>query len=130
MKVILVGPSQRQHAHRLIEAAEPYSVVTIRERNRTDEQNDKMWPMLRDVSRQVEWYGEHLTDAEWKDVFTAALKEHQRVVRGINGGMVFIGGRTSTMGVREFSDLIELIYAFGAEHGVVWTEPKAQESAA
>jgi hypothetical protein len=30
--------------------------------------------------------------------------------------------RTSKLNVKEFSDLIECIYAYGAEHGVKWSE--------
>lgn len=128
-RVILVGPSQRAFAKSLIDKAPPYAVVTVKEDNRTVEQNKALWPRLADIAAQVTWHGEKLTDEEWKDVFTAALKDHQRVVRGINGGLVFVGGRTSQMTVREFSDLIELINAFGAEHGVVWSEPKKEEAA-
>ena len=60
-----------------------------------------------------------LTD-EWKDVFSAALKK-QKVVPGLDGGFVVCGQSTSRMSKREFSDLVELIYAFGAERGVVFS---------
>lgn len=96
---------------------------------RTLDQNAKLWPMLGDVSRQVEWYGQKLRPEEWKDVFTAGLKK-QRAVPGIDGGFVILGAHTSTMTVRELSELVEIIYAFGAEHDVKWSEPKKQEKAA
>lgn len=89
---------------------------------RTLDQNAKLWPMLTDVSRQVEWHGETLTHEEWKDVFTAALKK-QKAIPGIDGGFVVLGAHTSRMDKHEFVDLIELIYAFGAEQGVAWSEP-------
>lgn len=38
-----------------------------------------------------------------------------------------LGQRTSTMSKRTFSDLVELIYAFGAERGVRWS--KAERTA-
>ena len=56
-------------------------------------------------------------------MLTAALRK-AKVVPGLDGGFVVLGQRTSQMGKREFSDLIELIYAFGAEKGVVWSDPK------
>ncbi|RAP72984.1 protein ninB [Candidatus Erwinia dacicola] len=37
---------------------------------------------------------------------------------GIDGGFVVLGQSTSKMRVSEMRDLIELISAFGAEHGV------------
>lgn len=121
--IIIHGPSQRQFAISQIEQAPAGWSVTIKEAKRTDLQNRKLWPMLQDVSRQVEWYGNRLTSDEWKDVFTAALKK-EKVVPGINGGFVVLGQRTSQMSKRVFAELVELIYAFGAEHGVAWSEPR------
>lgn len=92
-------------------------VVTIQERTRTLDQNAKLWACLNDVSEQVNWHGRKLTSEEWKHVFTAALKR-QDSVPGIDGGFVVLGQSTSRMTVGEMRDLIELISAFGAEHGV------------
>lgn len=96
--------------------------VEIRPATRTLEQNARMWAMLGDVAKQVDWYGNRLTTEEWKDVFSAALKK-QKVVPGIDGGFVVCGQRTSKMTKREIGDLMELMGAFGAEHGVQWSEP-------
>jgi hypothetical protein len=73
--------------------------------------------MLSDISNQVDWYGQKLTPENWKDVFTAALRR-SKVVPGIDGGFVVIGAHTSTMTIREMAELIELMQAFAAEHGV------------
>lgn len=67
-----------------------------------------------------------LDSEDWKHIFTAALKG-QRSAPGINGGFVVLGQSTSKMKVSEFSKLLELIYAFGAERGVQWSED-AQEA--
>ena len=93
------------------------------------DQNAKMWAMLTDISKQVNWYGQYLHPEEWKDVLTAALKK-QKVVPGIEGGFVAIGARTSQMSKREMMDLITLAYAFGNEHNVVWTEKEEEEGGA
>jgi ABC-type branched-subunit amino acid transport system ATPase component len=45
------------------------------------------------------------------------------MVPGVDGGMVFLGEPTSGMSKKEMSDLIELVCAFGAEHGVEWSDP-------
>jgi len=103
-------------------ASGPVQVALGRPRRSLD-QNSKLWPMLNDVSKQVEWYGHWLTPEEWKHVLTAALHQDQKVVPGINGGFVVLGLSTSRMNKREFSELIELIYAFGVEHDVEWSEP-------
>lgn len=113
--------ARRNAAQACMDAPEGF-VVRLSEETRSLDQNAKLWPMLTDISRQVNWYGQHLVEEEWKDVFTAALKK-QKVVPGLDGGFVVCGQRTSKMGKREFSELIELIYAFGAQQNVKWSEP-------
>ena len=91
--------------------------ITVKRATRTMAQNSRLWAMLTDISRQVDWHGQKLHQDEWKDVFTAALKR-QKVVPGIDGGFVVIGARTSKMTKTEMSELQELMAAFGAEHKV------------
>ena len=117
----LVSPGVRQNAAQAVRNAPEGWVVEIKPRTRTIAQNSRMWAMLTDISRQVDWYGQKLTPDEWKDVFTAALKR-QNVVHGVDGGFVVIGARTSKMTIREMGDLMELMSAFGAERGVQFTE--------
>jgi hypothetical protein len=83
-----------------------------------------MWALLNDVSRQVVWHGQKLESGEWKDVFTAALKR-QKVVPGLEGGFVVLGTSTSRMSKQDLSELVELVYAFGAQQDVRWTGPEA-----
>ena len=115
--LILTGEAARKAACREVLAAPDGFAVTIGERTRTLDQNAALWPLLGEISRQVDWYGQRLSEEEWKDVFSAALKK-QKVVPGLDGGFVVCGQRTSKMGKREFSDLLELIHAFAAERGV------------
>jgi len=117
----LVHDTARKLAAGLCMTAPEGYVVTIAEPTRSLEQNAKLWPMLGDVSRQVNWHGQYLSDEEWKDVFSAALSR-QKVVPGLDGGFVVCGQRTSQMGKKAFAELVELIYAFGAERGVIWSE--------
>lgn len=119
----LSNPSARGFACRAIQSAPEGYVAIIRERTRSLEQNARMWAQLEDISRQVDWYGQKLTKEEWKDVFSAALKR-QKVVPGLDGGFVVCGQRTSKMGKREMSDLLELMNAFCAERGVKLSAPE------
>ena len=97
-------------------------VVTIQERNRSLDQNRKLWACLGDVSRQVEWHGRWLDAESWKCVFTAALKQQDVVPNLAGNGFVVIGQSTSRMRVGEFAELLELIQAFGTERGVKWSD--------
>lgn len=96
--------------------------LSISRPRRSVDQNSKLWPMLKDVSDQVVWHGLRLTPSEWKDVLTAGIKK-QKVVPGIDGGFVVIGARTSQMRKKDFCELVEFIYWFGAEKGVRWSQP-------
>jgi len=46
-----------------------------------------------------------------------------------NNGFVNLSTSSSRLSKAQFSDLIELIYKFGAERGVEWTEPKERRDA-
>ena len=113
----LVHAEARKRAVSAIMDAPDGYIVRISEPTRTLESNALLWVLLGEVSKQVEWYGSKLTAEEWKDVFSASLKK-QKVVPALDGGFVVCGQRTSKMTKSEFSDLIELIQAFGAERGV------------
>ena len=113
----LVHKQARQRALEALQDAPDGYVVTIHETTRNLEQNAALWAALSDISKQVEWYGQRLTPDEWKDVFTASLKR-QKVVPGLDGGFVVCGLSTSKMGKSEFSQLLDLAYAFGAEKEV------------
>ena len=113
----LVHKQARQRALEALQDAPDGYVVTIHEQTRNLEQNAALWAALSDISKQVEWYGQRLTPEEWKDVFTASLKR-QKVVPGLDGGFVVCGLSTSKMGKSEFSQLLDLAYAFVAEKEV------------
>lgn len=98
-------------------------VVEVRPETRTLAQNSRLWAMLTDVSKQVNWYGRKLTPENWKDVLTAALTK-QDVVPGIDGGFVALGKSTSNMTKPEMCELQDLIEAFGAQQGVKFTAPE------
>lgn len=97
---------------------------------RTLDQNAKMWAMLTDIANQIEWVADgrlqKLEPEEWKDILTAGLKQELRVAQGISGGIVLLGQRTRKMTVKQMSELIELMSAFGAERGVRFSCPKDQ----
>jgi hypothetical protein len=90
---------------------------TMREEVRSDAQNRRMWAMLRDVAKQVEWYGQKLSDEDWKHIFSAAV-EKQRAVPGLDGGFVVLGISTRKQSKRWFNDMFLVIEAFAAEYQV------------
>ena len=95
-------------------------VVTISERTRSLEQNALLWACLHDVSQQVIWHGRRLSPESWKHLFSASLNGQEAVPNLSGDGFVVLGKSTSKMRVSEMRDLIEIIFAFGAEQGVKW----------
>lgn len=115
--VFIVTDERKSEICAAVRAARFGQVVEIKDPTRNLEQNALLWPLLNAVSKQVDWYGQKLTAWEWKDVFSAAHKK-QKAVPGIDGGFVVCGQSTSKMSKKDFSELIEIIMAFGAEHNV------------
>lgn len=114
---VLINEAVRRRAcQAIMEAPDGYG-FTLAPPTRNLKQNALLWPLLQAVSKQVDWYGQKLTDENWKDVFSAALRK-QKVVPGLDGNFVVCGQRTSKMSKAEFADLVELIYCFGAQHNV------------
>lgn len=115
---LLSDVQRRFCANYVMELAPEGCVVEFKEPTRSLEQNARMWAMLGDVARQVVWYDKTLTAQDWKDVFTASLRK-ARVVPTIDGdGFVPLGMSTSKMSKAEMGALMDLIGAFGAQHGV------------
>ena len=123
---VITGMAARTAICRWIMEAPDGWIVTLKAAVRNLEQNAKMWAMLHDIEQQCEWHGIKLADEEWKDLFSAGLVK-SKVVPNLDGtAFVILGQRTSQMTKSQMSDLIELIYAFGAERSVVWSEQSAK----
>jgi hypothetical protein len=101
--------------------------IEVKPETRSLAQNARLWAMLGDVSRQVDWHGRKLSPTAWKHIFSAALTK-QDVVPGIDGGFVVLGKETSKMTRAEMSELQELMQAFGAQQGVKFSAPEYIET--
>jgi len=122
--VYLWKQSQRDYAKSLIDAAPSSSVCIVRERTRSQESNDKMWAMLTDISRQRP-QGIKKTPDQWKCLMMHACGWAVQFETGLNGEPFPVGYRSSRLSVGQMSDLIEFMYQYGAEQGIVWSEPES-----
>jgi len=94
-------------------------------------QNDRMWAMLTDLSVQLAWHGKRLAPDDWKLVMLDALRreahEQLRIVPNTDGtGFVNLSTSSSDLSKDEMTALIEIIFAFGAQHSVEWSDPKGK----
>lgn len=121
--LILVDTAQRLKASSWINKAPEGTRVEFKAPKRTLPQNDRFWSMLTDVAQQLTWHGMKLTTDDWKLVFLDALNREVRIVPNIDGnGFVNLSRSSSDLSKDEMSDLMEIIAAFGAKHGVQFHE--------
>lgn len=124
--MFLAGQRQRDFAKRLIDTAEDNEVMRLGKPTRSEDQNDKLHPMIRDIQRQVPGM-ETFSEKDIRLRFLNALGTELRFLPMLEGEGVFpVGLSSSELTKDQFSALIELIYAFGAKHDVRWTDPMEQ----
>jgi hypothetical protein len=127
----LNGPSDRQRAARYVAAAPVGTRVEFKAVKRTLDQNSKFWALLTDVSEQIRWHGVKLRPDDFRLIFLDALKQEMRLVPNLNGdGFVNLGRSSSDLSKEEMSNLIELIVAWGTQHGVVFSDEKKELASA
>lgn len=119
----LVGPTQRAYAAQCINQAPDGWVCKIAAETRRDKQNRLLWPLLQDLQRQIPAMATFSLD-DIKLRFLNSLGHEMRFLPVLEGeGMFPVGSRSSLLTVQQFAGLIELIHAYGAKHGVEWSEP-------
>jgi hypothetical protein len=116
----ILGETNRTRVAFLIGDAPSGTRVELKAPRRTLPQNDKLWAMLTDVSDQLVWKGRRLSTEQWKRLFMDALNRDADIIEGIDGKPTNLGKSTSDLTKQEFALLLESIFAFGAQHGVVW----------
>jgi hypothetical protein len=125
--LILHSDAMKARAIEWISKAPKETRITFQKPRRTLDQNAKFWAMATDVATQVKWHGIRLSPEDWKLIFLDGLKRELRLVPNIDGtGFVNLGRSSSDLSKDEMAQMIELMFAFGAEHGVVWSDPAEQ----
>lgn len=123
--IYLTNPTARRNVAHLAATAPDGYRVEIKAKTRTLAQNDLMWSVLTDISRQVDFVVNgvlvKVSPEEVKDILTASLRHEVRQALTEDGKVVLLGMRTSRMSVKEMTDLIDLGHALGTRKGVVWS---------
>lgn len=128
--VRLTGPRQREHARELIATAPDGWVMKLGAETRRDIQNRRLHAMIRDLQAQVPDLERYSLD-DIRLRFLHALGAEMRFLPELEGqGMFPVGLKSSTLTVAQFSGLIELLFQYGAKHGVRWSEPTSADGGA
>jgi hypothetical protein len=118
--------ADRSIAMQAIREAPDGARLTIKTARRSTDQNARMWAMLTDVAMQLEWHGQKLSTNDWKLLFLDLLRRELRLVPNLDKtGWVNLGRSSSDLSKAEMGDLMELIAAFGAQHGVTFRDEAA-----
>lgn len=119
----LVTKAHRQRAIALVSSAPEGFVVDISAPKRSSEANRRFWAMVGDIAR-AKPEGRELPVETWKSLLMAYAGFQPRFEPSLDGnGVVPIGYKSSRLNKADFSMLIEACYAYGAQHGVEWSEP-------
>ena len=95
--------------------------VVLRRTKRTDAQNRKLQPMVRDIKTQVEWM--NLTnEKKWREFFCGIIKGQNPSITP-EGNVIMLGVSSTELNVEQMSECIEYMYHFGSERQVKWSEP-------
>lgn len=122
--VTITDELKRQRILRWVAGVPLFTRVEFMAPLRTLAQNKRMWAMLTDIADQALWHGLKLNEDDWKDIFSASLGRELRVVPNLEGdGIVVLGRSTSRFSIEEMSNMIDLMFAFGANHNIAWTDP-------
>lgn len=119
----LVSGPVRDRACRAVQEAPEGWIVTIEEPNRNSLQNALAHAALTEIAEQVTWHGKKFPMIVWKRLCMASwlreIGEKPEMIPALDGnGFDVIYERTSKLSVRKFSDFVEWVFAFGAQHGV------------
>jgi hypothetical protein len=121
---------ERQRALHYVAKAPFGTRIEFKAAKRSLPQNDFMWSMLTDIARELPWHGVKLTPDDWKLMFLDALKRELRMVPNLdNTGFVNLGRSSSDLSKQEMGDLITLIQAFGAKHGIKFIDQRDEVAA-
>lgn len=102
-------------------------LVTVTEPKRTLAENALLHALLSQVARQIEWAGKKRDLETWKRLMVSAWcrtrGESIEVLPALDGhGVDLVPVRTSKLSRRDCAELIEFVYAWGADQGITWDD--------
>lgn len=116
--------ADRQKAASWVMRAPAGTRIEFKRSKRSLPQNDRMWAMLTDIASQKEHAGRKYTPDQWKVLFMHACGREVQFIPALDGTTFIPWGRSSSdLSKQEMTDLIEFIFAWGAENGVAFHEP-------
>lgn len=125
----IVDGHRRAEVMDLVARAPLGTRVEVKAQKRTLPQNDLMWGLLTDVSRQKQHVnGLSYPPGIWKLIFLQAIGHETTFLPTLDGRSVFpLGQSSSDLTKDEMADLITYIVAWGDQHGVNFAQKPLPE---
>jgi hypothetical protein len=128
--VVIRSAPDRAKVCRWAQNVEPGTRVEFKAARRTLPQNDRMWAMLTDIAQQKTHAGRRYTADQWKVLFMHACGREVQFIPALDGSTFIPWGQSSSdLSKQEMTDLIEFMFAWGAENGVVFQDMHEQSEA-
>jgi hypothetical protein len=122
--IVVATDDDRQRALRWVGKAPWNTRIEFKAPKRSLPQNDRMWAMLTDVMMHMRQHGRDYTTDQWKAVFMHACGKEVSFLPSLDGKTFIPWGQSSSdLSKNEMTDLIEFMFAWGAENGVIFNEP-------
>lgn len=124
----------RQNAIKAIQDAPDGYLCEIKPPTKKRIQESKYHAMIGDIAKQVDLLGCKRSAEDAKrlliDAFARVMREagtplrqEGKILPSLDGsGFVQLGIQSRKFSVKEASEFIEHLYAYGSEHGVIWSE--------
>lgn len=138
---ILAHAEARRRAVQAVQNAPDGNWVVIDEPKKKREQEEKYHAQIGDIAKQCDYHLRKLRPESWKrllvEAFVQVMREEAKaqgkpdpfprggaLLPSLDGlRIVQVEVLTRDFTVKQASEFIEYLYAFGAERGVVWSEP-------
>jgi hypothetical protein len=117
---MILTSQNRDIAKQLVESAADGMVLEIRKPKRSLDQNRYYWAILSDISEQVV-PGKAYEPSMWHE-YLRALFLPEKMVELPDGSMKMLEASTSELRVNEFTEYLEKVIKWSAEHDVVFSE--------
>ena len=123
---MILTSQNRDIAKQLVETAEDGMILELRKPKRSLEQNRYYWAVLTDISEQVV-PGRAYEPSVWHE-YLRALFLPERMIELPDGSVKMVEASTSELRVNEFTEYLEKVIKWSAEHEVklseeaVWTK--------
>lgn len=125
--IVIRNDADRQRAAHWAGRAPPGTRIEYKASKRTIPQNSLLWSLLTQVSIQKEHNGRRYTPDQWKILMLHACGREVQFIPSLDGSTFLPWGQSSSdLSKAEMIDLLEFIYAWGAQNGVVFREQETE----